>query len=423
MAEPPSEDSDPSSTPALRGLTAPGRPFSSLRHRDFRVLLAGTMALQIGSWVQTIGMGWLVLNDLGGNAAALGLVALLRGASQLFIGPIGGDLAGRFERRKQLIFYQLAALVIAAALAALTTTGVIEIWMVFVLAAAAGVADALAAPVRMVLVYDSVQGQELTNAVALNALGGNAMRVIGPAIGGALIALVGTEGTFQVQALCIALSMVLTFALTPSLPELVLNRPNMFRSIRGGLVYVARDRALLLIVVMALLPSLLVYPYVTYLPVFARDVMGSNEQGYGLLAAAVGVGSLVGGAVVAWQTGARRLGPAMVWSCFAYCAMVCAFTFARDLWVGIVLLGFAGVAHSVYAALNSALMQLQPEPEYRSRVMALQTMTWGVTPFSALLIGSLIDNFGAPAVVATAVSSCGLLTVLIGFSSKEMRRI
>lgn len=381
------------------------------------------MALQIGSWVQTIGMGWLVLNDLGGNAAALGIVALLRGASQLFIGPIGGDLAGRFERRKQLVYYQLVALIIAAALAGLITTGTIELWMVFILAAGAGVADALAAPVRMVLVYDSVHGEELTNAVALNALGGNAMRVIGPAIGGALIGIVGTEGTFQVQAVCIAISVVLTFALSPSLPEKALNKVNMFRSIGGGLAYVARDRALLLIVVMALLPSLLVYPYVTYLPVFARDVMGSNEQGYGFLAAAVGVGSLAGGAVVAWRSGSARLGPAMVWSCFAYCAMVCAFTFARDLWVGIVLLGFAGVAHSVYSALNASLMQLRPEPEYRSRVMALQTMTWGVTPFSALLIGSLIDNFGAPHVVATAVGACGILTVVVAIASKEMRRI
>ena len=113
----------------------------------------------------------------------------------------------------------------------------------------------------------------------------------------------------------------------------------------------------------------------------------------------------------------------MVWSCFAYCAMVFAFTFARDLWVGILLLGFAGVAHSVYSALNASLMQLRPEPEYRSRVMALQTMTWGVTPFSALLIGSLIDNFGAPHVVAAAVGACGMLTVAIAFASKEMRRV
>ena len=416
----PAEAVEGSSTSA-RGAFAPGRPLASLRHRDFRVLLAGTMALQTGSWVQTIGMGWLVLHDLNGSATSLGIVALLRGSSQLLIGPIGGYLAGRFERRAQLLVYQLAGVIIAAVLAGLIATEIITLWMVFAMAGMAGVVDALAGPVRMMLVYDTVEGDDLTNAVALNALGGNAMRVIGPAIGGALIGLIGTQGTFQMQALCLFVAAGLTFMLRPVPPD-GSGQGNIFRSIGGGLAYVGRQRALLTVVMMAVLPSLLVYPYVTFLPVFARDVLGSNETGYGYLAASVGLGSLLGGALVAVRASRGRMGPAMVWSCLLYAAMIGAFTFARDLWVGVLFLCGAGVFHSIYSAFNASMMQLMPSPEFRSRVMSLQTMTWGVTPFSALLMGRMIDAWGAPHVVFGWVGACALVCLAVAMMSTEMRR-
>lgn len=380
------------------------------------------MALQIGSWVQTIGLGWLVLHDLGGSATDLGLVALLRGASLLVVSPVGGYLAGRLERRRQLVGYTFCAALIATSLAVLTTTGAIEIWMVYCTAAAAGVVDALAGPIRILLVYDSVNGEDLTNAVALNALGGNAMRVIGPAIGGALIGTVGTQGAFQLQAACLVLSAVLTWMLRPSQPDAVAG-PGILRSLGQGLRYVARDRRMTVIVFMALLPSVLVYPYVTFLPVFARDVIHTNEAGYGYLATGVGIGSLVGGAVVATTSGRGRMGPGMMWACLGYCLSVGLFTLTRHLFLAVAILSLAGVFHSVYSALNASLMQLKADPEFRGRVMALQTMTWGTTPFAALLMGKMIDHWGAPHVVLAWMVLAALLTLATAVASREMRRI
>ncbi|MGI8925634.1 MAG: MFS transporter [Tepidiformaceae bacterium] len=405
-----------------RGMTASGRPLASLRHRDFRVLLSSSMALQVGSWVQTIGLGWLVLHDLGGSATDLGLVALVRGASLLAISPVGGYLAGRFERRRQLVVYTSLSAAVAGLLAVLITSGTIDLWMVYATALAAGIVDALAGPIRQLLVYDSVGEEELTNAVALNALGGNAMRVIGPAIGGALIGIVGTEGAFHMQAACLALSAVLTWRLKASPPELS-DQAGMFRSIGGGLAYVVRDRRMMVIVVMALLPSVLVYPYVTFLPVFARDVLDSDQSGYGYLAAAVGLGSLAGGAVVAWTAGRGRMGPAMMWTCLLYCLAVGAFALSKNLWLSVVILAVAGVFHSVYSALNASLMQLKAEPLYRSRVLSLQTMTWGVTPFAAVLMGRMIDVWGAQVVVAGWMTVAAAATLLMLGASREMRRI
>jgi MFS family permease len=367
-------------------------------------------------------MGWLVLHDLGGSATDLGLVALLRGASLVLLSPVGGYLAGRLERRKQLIVYTAVSALIAALLAVLITSGHISIWMIYLTATVAGVVEALAGPIRVLLVYDTVGGEDLTNAVALNALGGNAMRVIGPAIGGALIATVGTQGAFQLQAVCLVVCILLTWRLHASHPELT-ETEGMLRSIVAGARYVVRDRRMAIIAVMAILPSILVYPYVTFLPVFARDVLHSDESGYGYLAAAVGLGSLLGGAVVAVAAGRGRMGPGMMWTCFFYCASVCAFTLSRNLLLSVAILSVAGVFHSVYSTLNASLMQLKAEPEFRSRVMSLQTMTWGVTPFSALIMGRMIDAWSAPPVVGIWMAIGAVITLVVTIFAREMRRV
>jgi predicted MFS family arabinose efflux permease len=271
-------------------------------------------------------------------------------------------------------------------------------------------------------VYDTVGKEDLTNAVALNALGGNAMRVIGPAIGGALIGFLGTEGTFQVQAACIIASMAL-IARLPKFPPENVESAGMLRSIGSGISYVVRDRRMLLIVAMGLVPSVLVYPYVTFLPVFAKDVMDSDQSAYGLLAAAVGAGSLVGGGIVAATSTRAKMGWTMMWSCALYCATIAAFTLAREVWIGVAILALAGVSHSIYAAMQASLMQLRAAVEYRSQVMSLQTMMWGTTPFAGLLMGRMIDTWSAPPVVFAWVAVAAGMTGLIALGSREIRRI
>lgn len=409
--------------PRSGGLTAPGRPLASLRHREFRILLFSTMALQVGSWVQTIGQGWLVVNDLGGSATNLALVALLRGAFLVLVSPFGGVFAGRYERRGLLMVYTGAGALVAVLLAVLVSTGRIELWMVYVLAAVAGMVEALASPIRSLLVFDTVGPEEMTNAVALNALGGNAMRVIGPAIGGALIGSIGTEGTFEVQAICLVLALVLTARLRRFEPELAEVRENAVVSVGRGLAYVARERRMALIVGMAVLPSVLVYPYVSFLPLFAKDVLGEGAEAYGFLAGAVGLGSLAGGAIVAATSNRRQLGPPMMWACLFYCLSVAGFTFMRDLWLAVGALVVAGLFHSIYAAFNASLMQMQAAPEFRSRVVALQTVTWGLTPFAGLLMGAMIDRWGAPHTVLAWMLAAAALTLALALGSRELRRV
>lgn len=381
------------------------------------------MALQIGSWVQTIGQGWLVKHDLNGSATDLATVALLRGAFLVLLSPFGGYLASRYERRNQLMVYTTGSAVIAAALTVLVWSGHIQIWMVYIFAAAAGMVEALAGPIRNLLVFDTAGRDEMTNAVALNALGGNAMRVIGPAIGGVLIGAIDTQGTFAAQAIFLCLAVLLTSRLRPSPADRGDAKEGIFSNMAAGLKYVVRDRRMGQIVTMAILPSILVYPYVTFLPVFATDVLHKDQTAYGYLAAAVGLGSLLGGGIVAATSNRERLGPPMMWGCFFYCAAVGAFSLSRDLWLAVAVLAVAGIFHSVYSAFNASLMQMKAEPEYRSRVVALQTMTWGLTPFAGLLMGKMIDIWGAPHVVGGWMVLAAILTLAITAGSRELRRI
>ena len=180
---------------------------------------------------------------------------------------------------------------------------------------------------------------------------------------------------------------------------------------------------MLTIVGMGVLPSLLVYPYVTFLPVFASEVLKTSASGYGSLAAAVGLGSLAGGIFAAAWNAKRRMGPGMIWSCMLYALAVGAFAFADSLFMAVVALTVAGVFHSVYSALQASLMQLQADAEFRGRVMSLQTMMWGITPFSALLMGFLIDVWGAPPVVFGFMMVAAAMTLAVGLFSREMRRV
>lgn len=405
---------------------ARGKPLAALRHRDFRILLLSTMALQIGSWVQTIGQGWLVLHDLNGSATSLGLVALLRGGALVVMSPVGGHMASKYERKRQLMFYTTGSAAVAILLAVTIATGHITLWLVYLTAVAAGTVEALAAPIRSILVYDSVAGEDLTAAVALNALGGNAMRVIGPAIGGVLIGTVGTEGAFEVQALCIVISLGFTakLALSHPPPDEPDEEPGILRNMAAGFRYVAREPRMRFIVGMGLLPSVLVYPYVTFLPLFARDVLNSDESGYGYLAAAVGLGSLAGGTLVAFSAAQRkRMGRSMIWTCLLYAAAVGAFTLMRNLWLGVLFLALAGVFHSMYSAYQASLMQLQAEPRYRGRVLALQTTMWGTTPFAALLMGQMIDSWSAAPVVGLWMGAAAGLCVVVALFARSAHEV
>lgn len=419
--------SQQAANPVLEGRGAIGRPaargaFASLGVRDFRFLVGGTMAANLAMWVQTIAQGWLVL-ELTGSAVALGVVSFIRGIAMLIGSPFGGLLSDRFDRRTVMNAATGVSALGASALALLVVFGQIQIWQLFLFAALDGVLSSINQPARTALVYDVAGPEDLTNAVALQSMGQNIMRLVGPSLGGALIGVAGVAACFAVQAGFYVLSVLLSLPIRTRSARPA--RPDSFRqSMLGGFEHARGHRPIALLLLVASLPSLLVYPYMSFMPLFAREVLHADALWYGVLITAVGVGSIAG-AFVAARTGplCPRKGMVMLGLTALYMAMVGLFALSHWYALSYALLVVGGFANAIYLTLNSSLLQLATADEYRGRVSGLYFMTNGLQPFGSLALGALIAVAGLQPSVAAFAFTAVAVTLALWAASPTLRRM
>lgn len=406
---------------ALRGLGS--RTFFSLRkYPDFRVLWAGNVGTMLGQWVQFAAQGYLVY-QLSGSPFQVGVVGFLAGVASIVTSPFAGLITDRFSRRSVLMTITIISAAIATALALLIVADLLEMWMLYPIALLEGVTAAIGQPARQVMVYDVVEQEDLANAVAINSLGSNTMRIVGPSLAGAMIGTVGIEAAFAVQAAAYVLSVLATSRIRTKGAPTPGATSSVLRSMADGISYARSNSDVWLLVLMAGLPSLLVYPYVQYIPVFADRVLHTGSVGFGFLASAVGYGSIIGAVLAANLTTLKKRGQILVWTTFIYMALVTAFAISNVYWLSFSLLVVAGIANSTYLMLNQVMIQLVVDDEYRGRVLSLYVMVSGITPFSALLMGALIDAFGAQITVACFTGLAAAIVLAIGVTSKRLREI
>ena len=420
MSAPPQAPAPPASRPGLRGYG--DRTFSSLRIPDFRVLWIGNVGTMLGQWVQFAAQGYLVFH-ITGSPFQVGAVGFVRGITSVGFSPFAGTITDRFNRRSVLMTMTAISAAVAILLAMLIITDVISVWMLYPLAGLEGFGDAINQPARQVMIYDVVGPEDLPNAVAVNSLGSNTMRIVGPSLAGALIGAVGIQAAFIVQALAYSFSVYATSRIKTRGSPVARSGMSVFASIGDGLTYARKNRDVLLLVIMAGLPSLLVYPYVQFIPVFAKDVLHVGSFGFGFLASAVGYGSIIGALIAANLTLIKKRGQILVWTTFVYMVFVTAFALSNIYALSFALLVVAGIANSIYLMFNQVMVQLTVDDEYRGRVLSLYVMVSGVTPFSALLMGLLISAFGAQITVACFTGVASVIVLGIGITSKRLREI
>jgi len=391
-------------------------PLRALRHRNFKLFFAGQLISLCGTWMQQVAQSWLIYR-LTHSALLLGMVGFAGQIPSFIFGPLGGDAADRFDRRKTIIVTQVLSMILAAILAALTLTGVIREWEIFFLAALLGIVNAFDVPVRQAFLVQMVEREDLMNAIALNSSMFNGARIIGPAIAGLLVAALGEGWCFFANAVSyIAVIIGLVMMTTPPLSRKTLTGSPLF-NIAEGFRYIARTAPIRALLLLLGLTSFAGLPYSVLMPVFADDILHSGAKGLGILMGASGTGALIGSIMLAMRSSVRGLGRWVATAAIVFAIAAIAFAYSRTMWLSCVFLVFVGAGIMVQMASSNTLIQSMVPDVLRGRVMAVYAMMFvGLGPIGALIAGSLAQRIGAPLTVA-----CGGALTIMGASAFAIR--
>lgn len=370
----------------------PRGAFASLAVPNFRLYLAGQSVSLPGTWMQVVAQSWLVL-QLTGSGVVLGLVAAAQFLPVLLLGPYGGLLADRADKRRLLLGTQSALGLLAFVLGILTETHVVRLWMVFVVAVALGTVNSVDQPTRQTFVPEMVGRDRIQNAVSLNSVLTNASRAVGPAIGGVLIAAFGVGVCFLANAVSfaavlVALSRIRTGELHP-VPPAGRERGQL----RQGLRYVRAAPGLLAPLLMMALAGTLAYEFQVSLPLLARVSLHGGASTYGFLTAAMGIGAVAGGLIVA---GLARTGLlACTVGAAGFGVTILAAALAPSLPAELAAMAVTGLFSTAFMATGNTTLQLTADPQFRGRVMALWSVTFsGSTPIGGPVVGAVADGLG-----------------------------
>jgi MFS family permease len=369
----------------------------ALNHRDFRLFWMGQSISSVGSWMQSVGLSWLVL-ELTNSPFRLGMVSALQFAPVLLFSAIAGVVVDRTPKRRLILGTQMALMLPAFILAGLAWTGWVRYWHVATLAGVIGLVNALDMPSRQSFLVEMVGREDLLNGIALNSATFNAARVIGPAIGGLLIARYGTAVAFLLNALSF-LAVVLTLTAVQVGSEAKPRRGTTIREeLRDGVRYATRTPLVALILGLVFAVSTFAMNHGVLVPLFAREVLHEGVHVFGLLMASLGAGAVVGAVALATLGGGRPPLAAVVIPGMGVALGILSLAFVRHFALAAVVLFLVGIMQIMFQNGCNTIVQVTVPDELRGRVMGVYMMVFaGATPLGASLIGSIAEGVGVPA--------------------------
>jgi MFS family permease len=390
--------------------------FRSFQSREFALFWSGNFLSNIGTWMQNIALGWLIL-ILTNSPFLLGLNGFLSQAPVLVFALPGGAIADRLDRRKLMLSTQTAMMLLALFLAVLTSFRHIKIVEILLISLMTGVATALNYPAYQALIPDLVERDDLMNAIALNSAQFNMSRAVGPMLAGLALGTLGAAACFYLNtvsflALIIALLMIV-------IPPLQIHPgPKFWGAMLEGLRYVNENRMLVVLLTVPAFLSLLALPFIVLMPVFARDVLKVGASGLGYLMGGAGLGAVAAALVIAaWGT-QRRRGPYILASASLFSAALILFAQARTFWWAFFMLMIVGATMVGTFTLTNTTLQTTTPPHLRGRIMSLYAVAMtGMLPFGSLQAGAIAEALGARFALSFGAGVCLVyfLTLLILF--------
>jgi MFS family permease len=369
----------------------------SLRHRNYRLFFAGQSVSLIGTWLTRIATSWLVYR-LTHSALLLGLVGFAGQIPTFVLAPFAGVWVDRWNRHRVLVVTQVLAMVQSALLAFFALTGRITVVDVLVLSTFQGVVNAFDMPARQAFVVQMLEDRaDLPNAIALNSSMVNAARLIGPGVGGVLIAAVGEGWCFFIDAVSYlaVIASLLAMRVAPRARRPLETR--IWADLREGLRYVVASAPIRSVLLLLALVSLMGMPYSVLMPVFASSILHGGPHTLGFLMAASGLGALCGALYLASRSSVLGLGRIISLSAAAFGVGLVLFSHSGWLWVSLPLMFVTGMGMMVQMAASNTVLQTIVDEDKRGRVMSFYAMAFvGTAPFGSLLAGSVADRIGAP---------------------------
>lgn len=379
----------------------------ALRSRNYRLFFGGQIVSLTGTWMTNVATSWLVYR-LTGSALLLGVVGFASQLPTFLLLPFAGLYVDRCNRHHLLIATQVLAMIQSFALAALTLTHHITISWLLVLSVFQGLINAFDMPCRQAFVVQMVDKKDLGNAIALNSSMFNAARIVGPAVGGALIAIVGEGGCFLVDGVSYLAVIAALLAMTlPAVAAASRVQARPMNQFKEGFAYAVKSRPIRSLLILIALVSLMGVPYMVLMPVFAGVVLKGTSHTLGFLMTAAGAGALIGALWLASRKSVLGLGRVIPRATATFGFGLIAFSFSRNLWMSMVFLVIAGGGFMVQMAASNTILQTIVEDDKRGRVMSLFVMAFmGTAPFGSLLAGGLSQKIGVPHTLLIAGVSC-----------------
>jgi MFS family permease len=413
---------DPSPAEQQPGASEPRGTRHALRNPQFlRFWIAITLALT-GLWVRITVQGYLVY-EMTDDKFLLGLVGFLSALPVLLLSPVVGVVVDRFDRRKVLLATQAFMASTLFTLATLDALGVLAVSHILVIATLAGAASAFDWPARLSLVPNMVSRDELQSAVAFNSASFNGARIVGPALGGFLIGVIGTAACFYLSAFAFLPSMVVLMTLTIDRAITSGTRESPMQNLLSGYRYIWNFPTLRSLLSVDLVPVMFGMSFFALLPALSRDVYGQGSQGLGLLYSADGAGAFAGVMIVATLTGLRHRGRLVLIFVTLFAVFLILFALAPNLWIGMILIFVLGITSALYATLADTLIQTIVDDHFRGRVMAVYSTFWGLTPIGYLQAGLIASIWGTQ--TAIFVNGCIVLVYVLAlaFFNSDIRKL
>ncbi len=397
-------------------------PLAAFREPGFRLFWGGALISNIGSWMQNVAQGWLVL-ELTDSAFMLGFVGFASTIPMLILLLLGGVFADRVDRRRLLLVTMTGMMVFAAALAVLTWQGVVTIWHILVLSFLSGCGIALAAPAYQAFVHDLVGNRHLQNAIALNSAQFNLSRVVGPSLAGLAVVPIGLAGCFGLNAASFLAAIVALFLIRIK-PRPAFAGPPVWQSLIEGVTYVRQHPRVRILLLMTTLVSILAMPYATLLPIIARDVLGQDASGLGYLYAIGGLGAVAGALSLAVRNLFRQRGEFLLAMVTTTGFATSALGLANTLVVAVIALVMISFAATASIALMNTLLQELVDDEMRGRVLSMYGLAFmGTFPIGNLLAGTIARYSSASATLAVTGAILAASGVYIAATRRRVRAI